>query len=425
MTQRSSFTYFLLIIGLNGVLGSLIGFFLPAYFKGLGFSGLQTGFYFAVSTIAIMIMSLPMGISTDRLRIGWILAFSFLLMGLSKAGFLISDSFLVFCIFSFLGSFGGRFYGTATNTMFYKITGAKDNKNEVGIYQFVMFGTMAAGMMAGGLVIADFSFRHVFVLSVVGSGVLMVLSLFLPRNETAVIAVEEYKKAVLNKRVLVLTGIFVLSSLHWGAENVSYGPFLQQVLGLSIKQTALYTSLGFVFVGGGTWLAVPLIRKRIIKDLQSLLAIGFLMGGAFHVLMTVHNVYLSFTFRALHELGDGFVFLVYYHGITKVFKIDKIGGCQAFMSLCTAIGSCISSVLCGIISDAWGPQWPLIISGCIMAAVPLLLRTLDLKALQDEPQAEDVAGSVVSQPALAVSPAESIRDPREHAQAATSMPPDH
>ena len=155
---------------------------------------------------------------------------------------------------------------------------------------------------------------------------------------------------------------------------ISYGPFLKENLGLAPKQAGLYISLGYFFVGLGAYLGVILIRKKWVKNLQSLLSIGFFLSGIFHILMCVPNVYWSFSLRIFHEIGDGFIIFTFFSGISKVFNLDKIGGCAAFITLCMGLGTMGSSILYGVISDAYGHQWPLIISGIILAVIPLLMR---------------------------------------------------
>lgn len=376
ISGKKYFYFFLFIIGFKGLTGQTIGYLLPIYFKQMGFSGLQIGLYFSISSIAMILLSLPMGISTDSKSIAAILMLSFFLMGLSKLGLIISDSLLILCIFAFLGSFGGRFYMIAKNSMFFKMMGSKnvlENHHRAGFYQLFLFLCMGTGMLIGGVIIADFSFKHVFVLIMVSNLILVGFSYFLPRNKIVIIKFQEYKKAIFNPNVLFLTFIFFLASLHQGAEIVSYGPFLKENLGLSIKQTGLYTSLGFIFVGFGAYGGVLLIKKGWIKNLQSLLSIGFFLSGVFHILMCVPHVYWSFFFRVFHEIGDGFIVFTFFSGISKIFHLDKIGGCAAFISLCIGLGSMGSSIIFGVIGDNYGYQWPLIISGIVLAVIPVLL----------------------------------------------------
>jgi MFS family permease len=374
--MKKDFGYFLVLVMLQGFVNSLLGYSLPVYFKQLGFSGIQTGIFFAIAMLAPLIFALPMGISTDRLTIPAILMGSFFLMALSRVGFLISTSFWVFCLFAFTGNLGGRFFGIAKDALFFKLSG-KQNVREVGIFQLGQFIAMGLGMLLGGILIQGISFSLVFLVMLIFNLGLMVAAYFLPAPGTMVIALAEYKKAVLTPRVLLITFAFFLHGVHGGAEQVAYGPFLNQVLHLNTRQMGLYTAIGFMFVGLGAYGGSQILKRRWMTNVQTLLYLGFILNGVFHVMMCVPVWYWSFPFRLVHEVGDGLILLAYFHGIAQIFNLDKIGGCASFISLWTTIGSMLGSLGFGYIGDVWGPQWPLILSGVVMALTPLMLKILN------------------------------------------------
>jgi MFS family permease len=314
---------------------------------------------------------LPVGITSDRMSIAKILAFGLALAAINRLGFLLTRRFTWFCLYALLGSFGARFYGTAIQALFFKLSGT-ENKRQAGWYMLSHFTSSGVGMILGGWLIQRFDFRTAFVCGLVGNLLLMVFAAQLPKNDCATLEIAEYKRSILRPRVLLLTAVFFLSSLHWGAEHTSYVPFLKYTLGLSLFGASLYGGVGMVFVGAGTVLGAKLLQWRLVKDLPGLLWLGFALAGSFHMLMCVPEVWASFLFRCLHELGDGFVFLVYYQGIAKVFKLDRIGGCAAFVSLWTAVGTMVGSLLFGWVGGRFGYRWPLILSGALLVLVPLL-----------------------------------------------------
>lgn len=371
-TKKIHFPYFLVLVSLQGFTATMLGLFLPLYFKNIGLTGIQTGIYFAVSTIAPLLLTIPMGISTDRRSIAAILMISFALQCLQPVGFLVSTSFMLFCSMAFLSSFGKRFYSTAINSLFFKITG-NENQRKAGLFQLWRFIAMGCGMLFGGTILQALSFRHLFIFSLCCNAVFIMLSIFAPRTKTAIVKIDDYRKSLLTPRVLFISFLFMLSCLHWGAEMVAYPSFLREVLGLNYQQTGLYMGFGFFFVGFGAYGSVILLERKWIKDLKQLLIIGWLLSGIFHVLMCVPHVYWSFTFRALHEIGDGFVFLAFYHGISKIFHHDRIGGCAAFISAVMMTGTIAGSIVFGHLGDIIGYSAPLIISGIILTLVPMLM----------------------------------------------------
>jgi predicted MFS family arabinose efflux permease len=314
-----------------------------------------------------------MGVSTDRRSIRVIFAIAFLLMSLGRSGLLITRSLPILCGFAFVGSFGGQFVTTAANSMFFKI-GGRDNLQSAGMFMLLRMVAMASGALIGGFVIDAMSFRTAFWLTVSSTLTLAFMSLLLPRTEAVVLKLQEYRKSVFTRDVLFLAAVFSLSSLHWGAESVAYSPFLRQTFGLSLCQMGVFIAPGYAMVGVGSVLAVVLLKRGWVHDLRHILVYGLLLSGACHVLMCIPQLYVSFAFRVLHEVGDGLVMLAYYHGIAKVFHLDRIGGCGAFMMLCMSMTAMASAVAFGYVGDQYGHQWPLIISGLVLMAIPVLLR---------------------------------------------------
>lgn len=370
--DQRPFYIFLLVISLHGLLSRLVGFFLPLYFKDLGFSGVQIGFYFTIAGIATLILSLPMGVSTDRKSISTIFMLSAILTSLSYTGLITTQSYGIICIFALVGSFGNRFYSIASASMFFKISRSHDS-SDAGWFQLVSAFSAGIGMVIGSILIAKFSFHWVFISACVGNILLFWLSSFLPKTQSVCIGFAEYRKEIFNRKVLFVTAVFTLGSLHWGAETVAYAPFLKHELGLSMQKVGLYTGTCTMMVGVGAVLGSYLLKRKFISSIKVLMMAGFVLGGVFHILMTIEIPWVSYICRILHEVGDGFVFLAYYYGIAKIFHIDKIGGCSAFISLCMGIGSMGSALFFGWLGESFGYGWPLVISGIIMVCIPVSL----------------------------------------------------
>ena len=371
--KKLSFWYFLFIISGFAVCAQLVGFYIPLYFREIGLKGIHAGMFFAVSTVANLILSLPMGVATDRKSIRIILFVSFVLVALSYVGFIISDALLVICSFALAGGFGKKFFAVSSNTMFFKLSGTNSLRN-AALFMLLRTVSMGVGTIIGGFLIDMLSYRHVFFLTVGGNLLLAGLSMGLPRTENVAIELAEYRRTVLTPKVLFLAAVFSLSSMHWGAEMVAYSPFLKHNLGLPIPHLGIFTGTGFMLVGVGSILGAFALKKRWVSSLRQVLIIGLILSGVFHVLMCIPVLYVSYACRLFHEIGDGLVMLAFYSGIPKVFHIDKIGGCAAFMGLCMGVTAMGSSVAFGHIGDVWGHQWPLIISGIVLASIPLLLK---------------------------------------------------
>ncbi len=363
------FIYFVLLISVQAMFLRLVGFFMPIYFESLHFSGFQIGLYFSISGIAAIVFSLPMGIGADRISVRFILAASFLLIAASYAGFLVTRSFTAFCIIAFIGSFGSRFYQIAVNAMFFKIR--THDHRDAGVFSTFNSFAMGIGIVAGGVLLAIADFQLLFTVKVISYLVFAVLALFLPRTETVSIRLAEYQREVFTPKVLSLCVIFFLSSFHWGAEIVSYGPFLKQTLLLSPVGIGLYTGIGMIFVGIGAFIGMQLIARKIVRSMMTLLMIGFFLSGVFHVLMCVPNLPASFALRMVHEIGDGFISFSFFYGAAKLFRIDRVGGASAFITLWQSSGAMAGSAIFGVVGARYGHAVPLISSGIVLMFVPV------------------------------------------------------
>lgn len=374
--SEKQFYYFVIFIMAHSCLANVLEQYLALYLNDIGFVGLQIGIYFAITVIAPLLFSLPMGITTDRIQISTICMVSFVFMALHKIGFLLSQSFWILCGFALFGSFGGRFFGVAKYAMFFKITD-RENSRKVGVFQFWRTCAVGLGTLLGGVLIFQVSYAFVFTLIIVCYIGFILLAYFLPRTETASITIEEYKRAVLTPKVLLISGIFFLSSLHWGAESVAYSLFLRHNLGLHTGQIGLYTGVGYACVGVGAYLAMLLLETQRVRHLQSLLYAGLLLAGIGHILMCVPSVPWSFAFRVVHEFGDGFVTFAFFHGVSKIFHLDKIGGCSAFISVWMMLGTIVGSVMFGYVGASFGYHWPLMLSGMVLTLIPVLLHVIN------------------------------------------------
>ncbi|MBI4976015.1 MAG: MFS transporter [Spirochaetes bacterium] len=372
MPAHREFAFFTGVNAVHGFVTRMVGFLMPVYLMSLGLTGVQIGIYYAMAAVSTLIFALPMGITSDRIPVRRIIAASFIIIAAGYIGFFYARTFAVFCIFGLLSSFGGRFHGIASNAMYFKIH--RDAIRDAGSYNFVQLLAQGSGMIIGAAFISAVGYTALFGLNAVVFIVLAVLALLvLPRTETVSVSLAEYRDLVLSPAVIFVTVIFTLSSLHWGAEMTSYGLFLKTVLHLTPMQIGLYSGAGLVMVGIASYLGMLAYTRKLVKNMTTIMIIGFLMSGIFHILMCVPSLWLSFTFRMLHECGDGLISLSFLYGVAKLFRIERIGGISAFITLGMSAGSMASSILFGYLNDCFGPSIPLIVSGAVLIIIPLVL----------------------------------------------------
>jgi len=120
-----------------------------------------------------------------------------------------------------------------------------------------------------------------------------------------------------------------------------------------------------------------LIGRKLSKnpDFNNVLMLGLLLSGAGHIMMTYPEVYFSFIFRVIHEIGDAILLTVMVIGVGHLFKKKDIGGEGALFGLITILAAFFSSLAFGPIGEIHGYHIPLIVSGIFsLSAIPLVYK---------------------------------------------------
>lgn len=337
-------------------------FFLALYLRHIEFSGIQIGILFATSTIITMATLIPSGLSNDKHKSKNLITIALIFLGIHFIGIAQTNSFGIMFILFLVEGIGSSFYNVSSDSLFYKISDNSNMSKKIGIYQGLKFIMNAMGIMATGYFLnADINFETIF--TIVGI-IFVALAIFsqitLPESATAKFALLHYKKDLFQKKALFLILIIFLFAIHFGAEQTSYGLFLQNNLQLNKFQMGLYMGAAVLIMGP----TVILISKKFktIKA-KNLLLFGLFFSGLFHILMTIKNPGLSFLFRTIHEIADACMFFFFTYGISKIFHIKRIGGNLGIIYFAIDIGTTLGALVFGPIGAKYGYEWSLIISG--------------------------------------------------------------
>ena len=100
-------------------------------------------------------------------------------------------------------------------------------------------------------------------------------------------------------------------------------------------------------------------------DYKKLFIYGMIVSGVTHALLTYPDVYISFIFRAIHEIGDGITTVALMVWIGQKFDKTRIGGDSGIFYVLMTLGSFFGALIYGPIGFEYGYAYPLIISGII------------------------------------------------------------
>lgn len=346
-------------------------FFLGPYLHELGFSGGEIGFFFALSSIAALIFIVPAGLGNDHFSSKLLIRLSALLLVFVSIGFVFGRSFgaialLFFClgllIFSLRMSIG-------TNIL----KQAKEEKSGSTFGWYHFFGCLGVGlgMILGGFLWEKYDFSRIFWVQAAGFLLIYFLAGRLIKTASIKIDLVQHFADIWQKRVALFIAVIFFFTLHWGAEEVAYGLFLQKNLGLNNLQMGLYMMGELLFLGLSS-LYFGLMLEKNHFHFRKIFFYGLFLSGITQILMTVPTVALSAAIRMVHGVGDGAMNIVMFYGIRRLFQVEKIGGSNSIITLAGILGSFVGALIFGHLGEVYGFQIPFIISGIISISLVAL-----------------------------------------------------
>ncbi len=349
-------------------------FFLPILLFDLGFDGMQIGILISSMTFTVLLSTFPIGILNDKLSIRYIVVIGMFLESVFFFGLYAFDSFwLIACAF-IAGALGGNMIETSIRGLTFKLAEKGMHGKRLGTFQFVMSTGFGLGIVVGGALLYALNFGGVLLISAAAYLILGVVSLFVVEPGKAVFPVSDYKKEILKRStILFLLPMFIFGT-HWGAENTSYSLFLREGLGLNLAWSGFYMGIPIIMLAVASLYGGKIIDSRG-KSMTALVA-GLLISGAGHILMTVPIVPLSFMFRIIHEIGDGFAAVGYYVCLSRLFKTERISGESGLAVSVNTLGGTVGALVFGPLGYAYGFAWPLAISGLLSIFSAIIMMVL-------------------------------------------------
>lgn len=372
--SHSLFRHFYLPALLASVYSLLIAFsvfFLPVHFKeDLGYSGLQIGFLFGVYSLTALAAVFPSGLSTDFITPRRVLFAAVAITVVSTIGLGQVRSY-PFCVFFFvLFGLAGNSVKVAVESFIFKTHDKSKSGATFGLYQVFRMGGYGVALLAGGYLLDLIDFPATMTVLAICVGLMAIGVRALPDTTVAWTGLSGYANDFLQPRVLLFSGLLFLFASHWGAETTSYGLFVRENLGLSLVQMGWFMSGEFLTFCLTAWLVGRSYDRG--GNLGSFLFIGVLLSGLGHMAMVFPWVPSSLVFRMIHGAGDGFVSVVMYVGVSRLFLRERIGGNSGLINLVIMAGVLAGSLVYGPLGEHFGYQLPLFVSGLIMLPLAFL-----------------------------------------------------
>jgi predicted MFS family arabinose efflux permease len=336
-------------------------YFIALYLAELGFDGLQVGFLISLFAITSLFIALPVGIINDRLDIRYTILLGFLASFTFFFFIGVFSDFLTFVLLFFIGGIGHNILVTSYRNYIFKDHEPWHEGRKFGFFTFTDTFSYAVGAILGMVLVSFLGFPTTLMIIGVYFLILIPLLLLLEPVSIARTKLIQYERDFLHPNNILLAIILFLLTTHWGAERTSYGLFLKNVLNLNEIGMGFYAAFAVMFLAVSGFLFGKKIDHRV--DFKKLFMTGLLISGSAHILMTIPQVYISFIFRAIHEFGDGIVWVSMLFWLGRKFRESRIGGDVGIFHIIMTLGMFTGSLIYGPIGFAYGYSWPLIISG--------------------------------------------------------------
>jgi len=336
----------------------------PLYLLNIGFNGWQIGAVTSLFAFAPLAFSFPVGWVNDRFSIKGIIRGALALQGALYLLLSQVSGFLPLAVIFLLLGLGNNALDVSINNYFYK-NGEEENPNRK--YSRLVFwsnlGT-AVGPLLGGALIAWSSFSVMFA---VFAGFLALLQVFvgpLRQGRFALVSIRAYGRNLIRKNTVLFSTMIFVIGLHWGVEGTVYSPFLKNNLGLTTLRLSLYVTLALAALALSS-----LLIGRIPFDLKlnkRLFTLSMLLSGAGLALMVIPVLPVSFAFRVIHEIGDGFLGALVVLFISRLFEKDSIGGSSALLMAVMTTGQMAGALIFSSMGYRFGLIYPFLVAGSLL-----------------------------------------------------------
>jgi len=357
--RRIHFINFCRKLTVNSVL-----FLIPLHFLKLGFNGWQIGLVTAFYAVAPLLFSFPAGWINDRLSISKMIRAALFSVSLCLFSIGWIDRFPAMAAAFLILGISNNALDVSINSLFYKDNREIDQNKKYGRLSFWLALGMAIGTSAGGFLTHYANFRVMFF---VYSGFMLIVLLFsggTGRERFSKVTLKEYRLELINKKTVFFMILIFVLTLHWGAENTVYSPFLEEYFGLDNLQVSLYISLP-LFVLALSALLVSMLRYNALAN-KRIFLFSMAASGLGHLLMVIPVLPLSFASRVVHEMGDGFMGALIVLYISKLFQQRSIGGSSGILLAVMTTGHMVGSIVFSSIGHRFGLHLPFLISGVLL-----------------------------------------------------------
>ncbi|MFH1940647.1 MAG: MFS transporter [bacterium] len=341
-------------------------FLIPLYFLKIGLTGWQIGTVVALFGFAPILFSFPIGWINDRFSINRVIQGAFIAMSLlfffmrwNRNFYALAPTFLLLgCVNNALD--------ISINSLYYKDDTSIDQNKKYSLLVFWTSLGSASGTLLGGILIFYTSFQSLFIVYALLPLIVLLGTKGFAKETFEAVSFRDYRLSLFNKKTMLFSVLLFILTLHWGAEGTVYSPFLREHFHLNNLYVSLYISIPLFLLAFAAFF-IGLLKYNFRTNRRIfLIAMG--LSGAGHILMVQTSLYLSFLFRIVHEIGDGFMGALIVLYISRLFEKKNIGGSAGMLTGIMTLGHMVGALVFSPLGFKTGLQYPFLISGFLLIA---------------------------------------------------------
>lgn len=343
-----------------------IFFLIPLYFLKIGYNGWQIGLIVSLFGFAPLLFSFPIGWINDRVSIKRVIQVG--LLSLSMLFLLVgmNENFLLMAILFLLLGVANNALDISINSLYYKNETDMDLNKKYGLLVFWLSLGSAVGTLLGGLLTHYINFHFLFIVYSLFTLIVLVFSRNLGQERFDSVSIKDYKLNLFNKKTILFSILILILALHWGVEGTVYSPFLKRFFHFNNLQVSLYISLPLFALAFSAFF-IGLMKYNALIN-KKIFLLSMLFSGLGLALMVNRNIYFSFLFRIVHEIGDGFMGALIVLFISGLFEKKSIGGSSGVLLAVMTLGHMMGALFFSPLGYKLGLHYPFLVAGGLLVA---------------------------------------------------------
>lgn len=350
------------------------GSVLPNHAADMGANAAMIGLISGSYGFAQMVLRLPVGIFSDRIRNRrWFIGAGLLFACISSIGLGVSATPVQLLLFRSIAGIAAAMFVVFPGYIT-EITGDVDNHKVMGVLSAVNKTGRMAAIFLGGLAVQFIGGKWAFLIGGIVAGAAILIWATLPgdryRDDHKKHSVKELLEIIKDRDVYKSAGLTALFQFAVFATTYTFTPVIARSLGMSDVSIGFLTSL-FTLTGISSALLSGTILKRILGPKKTVTLAFLLSGIAFVFMPFIKNPSALYFLQIIAGLSMGMILPLMMGQCLKNIPKEKKGTAMGFYQAVYGIGMVIGPYTVGLVTRYGNIRigYIIVLVVCIAAAI--------------------------------------------------------